>query len=63
MPILTESTNALAHVSRMAKVQYNRNIPEDIDVIELPDNISWHYLVYLDCILDLVPGEAEKMVR
>jgi acetyl-CoA acetyltransferase len=63
VPILTESRNALAHVSKMAKAQYNRNIPEDIDVIELPDNTSWHYLVYLDCILDLLPGEAEKMVR
>ena len=63
VPMLTESRNALSHVSKMAKAQYNRNIPDDIDVIELPDNTSWHYLVYLDCILDLVPGEAERMLR
>ena len=58
VPMLTESRNAIAATYKMA----NRK-PEDIDVIELPDNTSWHYLVYLDCILDLVPGEAEKMIR
>jgi len=37
--------------------------PEDIDFIELPDNSSWHYLVYLDTVLQAEPGTAERMVR
>ncbi|MDH5696108.1 MAG: hypothetical protein OEZ00_05830 [Dehalococcoidia bacterium] len=37
--------------------------PEDIDIIELPDNSSWHYFAYLDCELNLEPGEAERMLR
>lgn len=63
VPMLTESRNSIAAVYKMAKAQYHRNCPEDIDIIELPDNSSWHYFVYLDCILDLEPGEAEKMLR
>ncbi len=63
VPTLTESRNAIARTYKMAREQYNRRCPEDIDVIELPDNTSWHYLVYLDCILDLKPGEAEEMIR
>jgi len=63
VPMLTESRNALAKVYKMAREQYNRHLPEDIDIIELPDNSSWHYLVYLDCMLDLAPGEAEEMLR
>ena len=37
--------------------------PEDLGIIELPDNSSWHYFAYLDCILQLEGGEAEKMLR
>jgi len=37
--------------------------PEDVDIIELPDNSSWHYVAYLDCILQAQDGEAEKMLR
>lgn len=64
VPMLSESRNALALVFKMARNQYpHRRLPEDIDIIELPDNSSWHYFVYLDCILDLKPGEAEQMLR
>jgi len=64
MTILTESRKSVERVFKMAKRDYpHRRLPEDIDMIELPDNSSWHYLVYLDCILDLKPGEAEKMIR
>jgi len=63
VPALTESRNALALTYGMAKKQYNRRLPDDIDMIELPDNSSWHYFVYLDCELGLEPGEAEKMLR
>ena len=63
VPMLTESRNSIARTYEMARRQYNRHLPEDIDIIELPDNSSWHYLVYLDCMLDLQPGEAERMLR
>lgn len=58
VPSLTESRNAL-------KALYKKTTrrPEDVDMIELPDNSSWHYLAYLDCELELEPGEAEKMLR
>ncbi len=63
VPILTESRNAIAHTYGMARRQYNRRLPEDIDIIELPDNSPWHYFVYLECMLDLKPGESEEMLR
>jgi len=56
--ILTESRNAVAGVYKMSGRK-----PEDIDIIELPDNSSWHYFAYLDCILQAQDGEAEKMLR
>jgi acetyl-CoA acetyltransferase len=58
VPMLTESRNAI-------KALYKKTgrRPEDLDIIELPDNSSWHYLAYLDCELELEPGEAEKMLR
>ena len=37
--------------------------PEDIDVLELPDNSSWHYLQYLETCGFCGEGEAEKMLR
>jgi len=55
---LSESRNGIAGVYRMSGRK-----PGDIDIIELPDNSSWHYFAYLDCILDLQPGEAEAMLR
>jgi acetyl-CoA acetyltransferase len=56
--ILTESRNSIAAAYKMA----NRK-PEDVDLIELPDNSSWHYFAYLDCILQAKDGEAEKLLR
>lgn len=58
VPALTESRNAIR-----ALYKKTGRRPEDIDMIELPDNSSWHYLAYLDCELELEPGEAEKMLR
>jgi acetyl-CoA acetyltransferase len=58
VPRLSESRNALAAAYKQA----GRD-PDDIDVIELPDNSSWHYLAYLEGILGLEPGEAEEMLR
>jgi len=58
VPNLSESRNAVERVYKMAGLT-----PDKIDVIELPDNSSWHYFAYLDCILNLDPGEPEKMLR
>lgn len=63
VPMLTESRKSVERVLKMAKRDYPHRRREDIDMIELPDNSSWHYLVYLDCIMDLEPGEAERMIR
>jgi len=54
----SESRNALAAAYKQAGRK-----PEDINVIELPDNSSWHYFTYLDMILDLEYGGAEKLLR
>ena len=56
--ILTESRNSIAAAYKMSGRK-----PEDIDVIELPDNSSWHYFAYLDCILQAQDGQAEKLLR
>jgi acetyl-CoA acetyltransferase len=56
--ILTESRNAIAAAYKMSGRK-----PEDIDIIELPDNSSWHYFAYLDCMLQAQDGEAEKLLR
>jgi len=37
--------------------------PEDIDAIELSDNSPWQYFAYLEAILNLDYGEAEKLLR
>lgn len=36
--------------------------PEDLDVVELPDNSAWHYLTYLECLGLAKEGEADKLV-
>lgn len=58
VPSLSESRTAVARAYKIAG-----KTSEDVDVIELPDNSSWHYFAYLDCILGLDPGEPEKMLR
>jgi acetyl-CoA acetyltransferase len=57
VPDLSESRNAIKVLYKNSGLQ-----PGDIDIIELPDNSSWHYLVYLECILGLKQGEADKML-
>jgi acetyl-CoA acetyltransferase len=37
--------------------------PKDMDFFEIPDNSSWHYLVYTDTVLQAEPGTAEKLLR
>ena len=58
VPALTESRTCIDRLYKMT----NRR-PEDLDIIELPDNSSWHYFAYLDIILQLEKGEAERMLR
>ncbi len=58
VPALTESVNAIKALYK----QTGRK-PEDVDLIELPDNSPWHYLVYLENILRLEPGGADKMLE
>ena len=57
-PMLSESYSA----SRQAYEKSGIG-PEDIDVLELPDNSSWHYLVYLETCGFCKEGEADKMLR
>jgi len=37
--------------------------PEDIDVVELPDNSAWHYLAYLESLGFAKEGEADRLVE
>ncbi|HEY6379976.1 MAG TPA: lipid-transfer protein [Candidatus Dormibacteraeota bacterium] len=55
---LSESVNSAARAYRQAGVG-----PEDLDVVELPDNSSWHVLAYLEALDLCAPGEAEALVR
>jgi acetyl-CoA acetyltransferase len=57
-PLLSESYSASQQAYKMAGLG-----PEDVDVLELPDNSSWHYLQYLETCGFCKEGEAEKMLR
>jgi acetyl-CoA acetyltransferase len=57
-PLLSESYSASQQAYKKAGIG-----PEDIDVLELPDNSSWHYLQYLETCGFCGAGEAEKMLR
>jgi len=37
--------------------------PEDLDVVELPDNSAWHYLTYLETLGLAKEGEADRLVE
>jgi acetyl-CoA acetyltransferase len=57
-PLLSESYSASRQAYEKAGIG-----PEDIEYLELPDNSSWHYLVYLECCGFCKEGEADKMLR
>lgn len=57
-PLLSESVRAVNLAYKEAGLG-----PEDLDLIELPDNSSWHELVYTECILRLKEGEADRMLE
>jgi len=57
-PLLSESYSSSQQAYRLSGIG-----PEDIDVLELPDNSSWHYLQYLETCGFGGEGEAERMLR
>ncbi len=57
VPMLSESYSASRQAYKMSGIG-----PEDIQVLEVPDNSSWHYLQYLETCGFCGPGEAEKMM-
>jgi acetyl-CoA acetyltransferase len=57
-PMLSESYSASRQCYEKAGIG-----PEDIEYLELPDNSSWHYLVYLECCGFCGAGEADKLLR
>jgi len=57
-PMLSESYSASQQAYKLAGIG-----PKDIDVLELPDNSSWHYLQYLETCGFCGEGQAEEMMR
>jgi acetyl-CoA acetyltransferase len=57
-PLLSESYSASRQAYELAGIG-----PDDVDVLELPDNSSWHYLQYLETCGFCAEGEAERMLR
>ncbi|MCF8095683.1 MAG: hypothetical protein K9J79_10030 [Desulfobacteraceae bacterium] len=57
-PMLSESYSASQQAYKKSGIG-----PEDVDVLELPDNSSWHYLQYLETCGFCGEGEAHKMLR
>jgi acetyl-CoA acetyltransferase len=58
VPALSEAYNCVAELWERSGLS-----PSEIDLIEVPDNSSWHYLTYLDIILGDGPGRAEALLR
>lgn len=57
-PLLSESYSASRQAYELSGIG-----PEEIDVVELPDNSSWHYLQYLETCGFCKEGEAERLLR
>ncbi len=57
-PLLSESYSASRQAYEKAGIG-----PEDVDVLELPDNSSWHYLQYLETCGFCGEGDAVKLLR
>lgn len=51
------------HLSARAAYEQAGIGPEDIDVVELPDNSAWHYLTHLECLGFAKEGEADRLVE
>ncbi|MFC1845967.1 transporter [Chloroflexota bacterium] len=57
-PLVSESVMGVKRAYEMAGMG-----PDDISFFEIPDNSSWHYLVYTDVVLQAEVGTAEKLLR
>jgi acetyl-CoA acetyltransferase len=57
-PLLSESYSASRQAYKKAGIG-----PEDVDVLELPDNSSWHYLQYLETCGFCGEGKAAQFLR
>ena len=57
-PLISESAMSCRMVYEQAGIG-----PGDIDVVELPDNSSWHYLQYPETLGFWGPGETERMLE
>jgi len=57
-PLLSESYSSSRQAYRLSGIG-----PEDVNVLELPDNSSWHYLQYLETCGFCGEGEAERMLQ
>jgi len=56
--LVSESVTGVKRAYEMAGMG-----PNDISFFEIPDNSSWHYLVYTDVVLQAEVGTAEKLLR
>ena len=56
-PLLSESAASCRMAYRIAGLG-----PEEMDVVEVPDNSSWHYLQYLEVLGICGPGEADRLL-
>lgn len=56
-PMLSESVQSSRKAYEEAGIG-----PEDLDFAELPDNSSWHELVYMEALGFCRPGEAERLL-
>ncbi len=57
VPMLSESYMSSQMAYRTSGIG-----PEEMDLVELPDNSSWHYLQYLETLGFCGPGEAEQLL-
>ena len=57
-PRLSESVSSSKQAYEKAGIG-----PKDVDVLELPDNSSWHFLEYLELLDFCKPGEADKVAQ
>lgn len=55
----------LSESAESARMAYERAGigPKDIDILELPDNSSWHYLTYLEIMKFCGAGEADRVAE
>jgi len=51
-----------AYVAARSAYEQSGIGPEDLDVVELPDNSAWHYLNYLETLGLAKEGEADRLV-